>query len=84
MFVSLAPQDEVDSLMGRRSSEEHEASRRLKTEMLIQLDGIAAAAGGAAAPRVTMLAATNCPEDLDEAFGTECNSSATLAPRNAR
>lgn len=64
--------DEIDSLLSRRSSDEHEASRRLKTEFLIQLDGAnaaASAAGGASQPpRVALIAATNCPEQLDEAF----------------
>jgi SpoVK/Ycf46/Vps4 family AAA+-type ATPase len=55
--------DEVDSLLTQRSSEENEASRRIKTEFLVQLDG----AGTSADSRVVILGATNRPEELDEA-----------------
>lgn len=55
--------DEVDSLLCARSSEENEASRRMKTEFLVQIDG--AATNNSA--RVVLIGATNRPEELDEA-----------------
>ncbi|XP_032521641.1 spastin isoform X2 [Danaus plexippus] len=55
--------DEVDSLLCERSTGEHEASRRLKTEFLVEFDGLPAAG----ADRVIVMAATNRPQELDEA-----------------
>ncbi|XP_077296767.1 spastin isoform X10 [Arctopsyche grandis] len=55
--------DEVDSLLSERCSGEHEASRRLKTEFLVEFDGLP----GSGDHRVIVMAATNRPQELDEA-----------------
>ena len=55
--------DELDSLMSARQESEFEGSRRMKNELLVQMDG----AGGNSADRVLVLGATNMPQQLDEA-----------------
>lgn len=55
--------DEIDSLLTQRSETEHESSRRLKTEFLVQLDG----ATTADEDRILIVGATNRPQELDEA-----------------
>ncbi|ESL06047.1 katanin [Trypanosoma rangeli SC58] len=58
--------DEIDSLMSARSGEGmHEGSRRMKTELLIQMDGLSKRRGGEV---VFVLAASNVPWDLDTAM----------------
>ncbi|KAL5121037.1 hypothetical protein ACEQ8H_000886 [Pleosporales sp. CAS-2024a] len=70
--------DEIDSLLSARSgSGEHEATRRIKTEFLIQWSDLQKAAAGrdmsdkekekGDATRVLVLAATNLPWAIDEA-----------------
>ncbi|XP_033215972.1 spastin isoform X2 [Belonocnema kinseyi] len=55
--------DEVDSLLSERRDNEHEASRRLKTEFLVEFDGLPCSPE----ERVLVMAATNRPQELDEA-----------------
>ena len=55
--------DEIDSIMSARSGDrgEHEGSRRMKTELLIQMDGLLRTSD-----QVFLLAASNLPWDLDQ------------------
>lgn len=63
MSPSLIFLDEVDAMLSSRKSDgEHEASRRLKTEFMIQMEGITSGAN-----HVLVLACTNCPWDMDSA-----------------
>lgn len=55
--------DEIDALMSTRKDGEHEASRRVKTEFMTQLDGAATSSDD----RVLVMAATNLPWEIDEA-----------------
>mmetsp|Transcript_10309 Transcript_10309/g.15073 ORF Transcript_10309/g.15073 Transcript_10309/m.15073 type:complete len:424 (-) Transcript_10309:36-1307(-) len=54
--------DECDSLLSKRTDNENEATRRIKTEFITQLDGVGTNNEG-----VLFLGATNKPWDLDEA-----------------
>ncbi|KIW00859.1 uncharacterized protein PV09_07616 [Verruconis gallopava] len=55
--------DEIDALCGPRGEGESEASRRIKTEMLVQMDGVGKDSRG-----VLILGATNIPWQLDAAI----------------
>ena len=58
--------DEIDSILSARSSEEHEASRRMKTEFMVQMEGVSNTNGKD--ERVLVMGATNIPDSLDEAI----------------
>ncbi|XP_030831024.1 vacuolar protein sorting-associated protein 4B-like isoform X1 [Strongylocentrotus purpuratus] len=55
--------DEVDSLCGSRSDNESESARRVKTEFLVQMQGV-----GVDNSQVLVLGATNIPWQLDAAI----------------
>lgn len=55
--------DEVDSLCGSRSEGESDSLRRVKTEFLVQMDGVGASDG-----QILVLGATNIPWELDAAI----------------
>ena len=55
--------DEIDSLCTARSEGESESSRRIKTEFLVQMDGVGHTQGG-----ILVLGATNVPWELDPAM----------------
>ena len=55
--------DEIDALTSARSDNESEASRRIKTELLVQMNGVGNDTQG-----VLVLGATNIPWQLDSAI----------------
>uniref|UniRef100_A0A8C4S1Y6 vesicle-fusing ATPase n=1 Tax=Erpetoichthys calabaricus TaxID=27687 RepID=A0A8C4S1Y6_ERPCA len=55
--------DEIDSLCGSRSENESEAARRIKTEFLVQMQGVGVDNEG-----ILVLGATNIPWTLDSAI----------------
>ncbi|KAJ0988869.1 hypothetical protein J5N97_007225 [Dioscorea zingiberensis] len=55
--------DEIDSLLSQRKSDgEHESSRRLKTQFLIEMEGF-----DSGNEQILLIGATNRPQELDEA-----------------
>jgi hypothetical protein len=54
--------DEIDGLFGSRKQQVHEASRRIMAQLLTEIDGLRDLEG------VTVLAATNRLQDVDEAL----------------
>lgn len=55
--------DEIDSLVSARSEGESESTKQVKTEFLVQMDGVGSDTG-----RLLVLGATNIPWNLDQAM----------------
>lgn len=55
--------DEIDSLLSQRTENENEGSRRIKTEFLVQFDGV----GTNSDDSILIIGATNRPSEIDEA-----------------
>ena len=70
--------DEVESILSKRSENENEAMKRLKTEFLIQFDGV----GSSQSARVLIIGATNRPSDLDPAVIRRLPKSVYIGPFN--
>ena len=58
--------DEVDCVAGTRNDTEHEVARKVKNQLLQEMEGVASPSGNDC--RVMVLAATNLPWTLDSAF----------------
>ena len=64
--------------MSKRKGDKHEASRRFKTESMVQMDGIVDSGGSAIcenfdsdneeARLILIVSCTNCPWDIDNAI----------------
>ena len=59
--------DEIDSIATARSDLESESSRRIKTELLVQMDGLGNSLEG-----LLVLCATNLPWSIDSALRRRC------------
>jgi spastin len=70
--------DEIESILSKRKEDENEAMKRLKTEFLIQFDGV----GSSQDARVLIIGATNRPFDLDPAVVRRLPKRVYIGPFN--
>jgi len=71
--------DEIESILSKRKEDENDAMKRLKTEFLIQFDGV----GSSEDLRVLIIGATNRPFDLDPAIIRRLPKRVYVGPFNA-
>ena len=72
--------DEIESILSKRKEDENDAMKRLKTEFLIQFDGV----GSGEDLRVLIIGATNRPFDLDPAIIRRLPKRVYVGPFNAQ
>lgn len=70
--------DEIESILSKRNENENEASKRLKTEFLIQFDGVNTNLND----KVLIIGATNRPQDLDSAVIRRLPKRVYIGPLN--
>ena len=70
--------DEIESILSKRKEDENEAMKRLKTEFLIQYDGV----GSSQDARVLIIGATNRHFDLDPAVVRRLPKRVYIGPFN--
>ena len=58
---------QIDSLCSVRGDNESEAARRIKTQIMVEMNGV-----GSDNNKVLVLAATNLPYNLDQVCGPHC------------
>ena len=61
--LNFASLDEVDSILTTRRENDHEASRRMKTEFFASFDGLTSSSED----KILVVGATNRPQELDDA-----------------
>ena len=71
--------DEIESILSKRKEDENDAMKRLKTEFLIQFDGV----GSGDDQRVLIIGATNRPFDLDPGIIRRLPKRVYVGPINA-
>ncbi|KAI6652588.1 Vacuolar protein sorting-associated protein 4-like [Oopsacas minuta] len=72
---SLILFDEIDSLCRQRQSNEEDYSRRIKTELMQQMEK-----GAHANCKLSIIGITNCPWELDKAFLRRFNKRVYISP----
>ena len=84
MQPSVVFVDEIESILSKRKEDENDAMKRLKTEFLIQFDGVGDGVGSGENLRVLIIGATNRPFDLDPAIIRRLPKRVYVGPFNAK